>query len=214
MRESSDTVEVLTDQLVRLNQELRVIRNVMDEVRSDLQWGIQNGRVFLSLVDPDETDSQADAEIEGHVIDLIIRLQSSLVTVAKDIAEAVREQRSESVLQTSDDVVPVDAIADEPSSGSTTTSVPRQDQLPAITLFEAGDLVETLDDGDHQRAEVLELDDARNSATIELIASRTQLQVSQDDLRKVSPQRKEAGQTTLLNDHCLSPRRNVPRSLF
>ena len=39
--------EALHDSIERLTEEVRVLRNVLDEVRTDLQWAIQNGRVMI-----------------------------------------------------------------------------------------------------------------------------------------------------------------------
>ncbi len=46
-RPSEGDSEALHDSIERLNEEVRVLRDVLDELRSDLQWAIQNGRVII-----------------------------------------------------------------------------------------------------------------------------------------------------------------------
>ncbi|MFV0443009.1 MAG: hypothetical protein ACK5Q5_05525 [Planctomycetaceae bacterium] len=56
-----------------------------------------------------------------------------------------------------------------------------------LTLFNAGDAVEFELDGEELFGEVIDVDDARNSATVMLIPSQDEVVVCQDDLRRAEP---------------------------
>ena len=40
---NEDQLSSLTDELIALRQEVQVLRNVLDEMREDVAWGIRNG---------------------------------------------------------------------------------------------------------------------------------------------------------------------------
>ena len=203
-----ETPEELSCQLNRLNDELRVIRDVLDDIRSDLSWGIQNGRIILSLTELDRFEHVADATLGGDVVELTLRLQMSLATTRTDIADAVDRQRSCSITASESERSMPESIAtieDRLSHAQNDPQRTKQRQrtlfhsnltddpansLPAITLFEVGEVVELLYDRPGQTVEIIDLDDARNSATIKLINPNITKMVSQDAIKKTSPQRK------------------------
>lgn len=114
--------EALADQLGRLNHELRCIRDVLDEIRTDLVWGLQNGRVILSLADVNELTHVADATVSADMVELTIRLHTALAVLRNDFIAAVDAQREGPV--TARDVDrsrPASATSPEESSSAVTT---------------------------------------------------------------------------------------------
>ncbi len=57
--------EDLHDSIERLTEEVRVLRDVLGEVRTDLQWAIQNGRVIIIPLHVSVPEAVADDETEA-----------------------------------------------------------------------------------------------------------------------------------------------------
>lgn len=193
MPESNDSIELLTNQLTRLNDELSTIRNVLDEIREQITWGLHNGRVFLSLVDPDERDLHADAEIEDQTVELAIRLQSSLTTVANDIAVAVLEQRTRQAELSQDEEIPSEPVAVNDaqvqlSQADIEKVTPQKKEEPAqpIPQFSIKDLVQFELEGATYLGEIVSI-----SSDLEAIVSVEEstdfVHISLDELAKVNP---------------------------
>jgi|SaaInlStandDraft_1057018.scaffolds.fasta_scaffold54985_2 hypothetical protein len=193
MPESNDSSEVLTDQFTRLNDELTVIRNVLDEIREQVTWGLHNGRVFLSLIDPDERDPHADAELEGHTVELAIRLQTSLTIFANDIAAAVLEQRTQQDVQTQVEVVSIEDAVDEHALSQLSqddikkiTPQKKEESAESETQFSIKDLVQFELEGATDLGEIVSI-----SGDLEAIVGVEEnsdfVHISLDQLTKVSP---------------------------
>lgn len=54
----------LADQLDRVGDELQLLRQVLDELRSDLQWAVQNGRIVVQC-EVVNSDRSTDTESQG-----------------------------------------------------------------------------------------------------------------------------------------------------
>ena len=50
---SADRNQPIVEQLERIGNELNLIRTALDELRSDFQWAVQNGRVTIAF--PEQT---------------------------------------------------------------------------------------------------------------------------------------------------------------
>lgn len=184
--------ESLAEQLERLNDELRCIRDVLDEVRTDLVWALQNGRVILFLADVNELTHVADATVDADMVELTVRLHTALAVLRNDVIAAVDAQREGHITaQDVDRSLPASAVTEPEPSASTPSVQPslfvELDTLPPITLYEIGDSVRLEHDGREESGEITALDDARNLATVMLIPSTEEITLSQDLLTKLDP---------------------------
>lgn len=50
---SADRNQPIVEQLERIGNELNLIRTILDELRSDFQWAVQNGRLTIAF--PEQT---------------------------------------------------------------------------------------------------------------------------------------------------------------
>ncbi|MCA8998104.1 MAG: hypothetical protein KDA80_13995 [Planctomycetaceae bacterium] len=188
--------ERLADQLERLNEELAGICDVLHEIRVDLAWALQNGRVTVIL---DDQDVVADATVNATLLELTVRLQADLALFGTDLREMidVKADGENGLEPSAPTVEALTRLSSKVSEWNEPKPQPRQqslfavdssaknDSLPPITLFEVGETVEFLYDRRGQKAEILHLDDARSSATVRLIEKGVQMMVSQDAIRKV-----------------------------
>lgn len=193
MPESNDNSELLIGQLTRLNDEMSLIRNAMYDIREQITWGLQNGRVVLSLADPVDQNNETQVEVDDQPMELVLRLQSSLSQFANDLVETVQKKQSSHELLPEDDSQSASEVVFQEQKQKPIVKPPQQstELLPEISLFEAGEIVEMIHDRPGQQAEIITLDDAKNSALVELVDPKVQKLVSQDSIRKVTPQRKE-----------------------
>ncbi len=57
--------EAIRDSIERLADELRVLRDVLGELRTDLQWAIQNDRVIIIPLHDSTQKAAADVPADG-----------------------------------------------------------------------------------------------------------------------------------------------------
>ncbi|MCA8999487.1 MAG: hypothetical protein KDA80_21005 [Planctomycetaceae bacterium] len=183
--------ERLVDQIELLNGELISINEVLEAIRTDFAWAVQNGRVNILLDDPAEIP---DATVDQNLIELTIRFQTSLATFIEELRMSIDERlesKDDDGKPLSDTEWLASLQAAEPKKPTQKTlfgdgsNRSAGDSFPSITLFEVGETVECLYEEKGQQAEILYLDDARNSATIRLIGKEVQKMVSQDAIQKV-----------------------------
>lgn len=167
----------LAGHVERLTEELQAIGDILEGIRTDLAWGLQNGRVVLSLAELDRLEHVADATLGQDVFDLTLRLHTALALFGADLTDAV-ERHSQSPQAS--------VIVDAPLSPDVADSV-EPEFVPTVVLYEIGDAVEFEHDGEELFGEIVAVDDARNEATIMLIPSGEELVVCQDNLTKSTP---------------------------
>ena len=161
--------EELVDRLDVLSGELHVLNDILGELREEIQWAVTNGRLVVALSDTESLDDGREATNSADAITLTIRLNAALATLRQEVAHVIEQQRS-SPVASSHNNVPVDVS-----------------ERPQLMLLEAGDAVEFDLDGETWFGEIARLEDAENLAVVMLIPTFEEVEVSQDNLRRIEP---------------------------
>ncbi|MCA9112862.1 MAG: hypothetical protein KDA52_23115, partial [Planctomycetaceae bacterium] len=185
--------EDLIETLDRFNDELQSISDLLEQIRTDFAWGLQNGRVAFVLSEPKSLDEFRDVTTGADTLTLAIRFHVALGQLREQLIAAI---------EGSDDPLPVaesTIVADE---------VKTEDEAvvdrPPIELFEVGDAVEFDLDGETYFGEIAALDDAENIALVQLIPSFEEVEVPQDLLTRIEPDelsRREEIWTQIMDQH-------------
>jgi hypothetical protein len=172
-RPSSAEEHPLAGHIERMTEELQAIGDILEDIRTNIAWGLQNGRVIVSLAELEQLQHAADATLGSDAFELTIRLHTALATFGADLANAfdVRSHDEPKPLRHA----PADVETGDPEFVST------------VTLYEVGDAVEFEWEGEEMFGEIVTLDDARNQAVVMLIPSQDEVTVCQDELKKVEP---------------------------
>ncbi len=149
---------------------------VLEQIRTDLQWGLQNGRVAFVLSEPESLDECGEATVGADALTLSIRFNVALGQLREQMVAVIAGSRAGTpVAETS-------MVAIETSSEDTT---PRE--RPPIELFEEGDAVEFELEGETYFGKIAAVDDAENKALVQLIPSYEEVEVPQDLLTRIEP---------------------------
>jgi hypothetical protein len=171
--ETSAEEHPLAGHVERLTEELQAIGDILEGIRTDLAWALQNGRVIVSLAELERLEHVADATLGSDAFDLTIRLHMALAMFGADLADAI--------------AVPSERAQPPPEVRTPAGEPGDSEFVSTVVLYEVGDAVEFAWEGEELFGEIVALDDARNRATIMLIPSEDELTVCQDDLTKVVP---------------------------
>ncbi|MCA9073717.1 MAG: hypothetical protein KDA93_01700 [Planctomycetaceae bacterium] len=184
----------LHEQLDLLNEELQAIGDLLEQLRTDLQWGLQNGRVSLLLAKPEPLDEDQEATSGADAVTLAIRLNVALSDLRHQVVSTI-------VNPPEDPNGPETSVEGESEHPDNTTTP----EHSPIDLFEEGDAVEIKLDGETWFGEITGLDDAENSAIVQLIPSFEEVEVPQDLLIRIEPdelsRREEVWQQIMDADH-------------
>ncbi len=91
--ETGPHAEAIADELTRLCDELRIVNDTLAEIRQDIAWGIRNGRVVLSLADVSQDQHEADATVDGTLVELAIQLCMRLRAMRDDLTQVMEAGR-------------------------------------------------------------------------------------------------------------------------
>ncbi|MCA9076719.1 MAG: hypothetical protein KDA93_16965 [Planctomycetaceae bacterium] len=160
----------------RFNDELQSISELLEQIRTDFVWGLQNGRVAIVLSEPESLDECRDVTTGADTLTLAIRFHVALGQLREQLLAAIKGSR-EALPVAESTIVPDEVQADDEAVV----------ERPPIELFEAGDAVEFDLDGETYFGEIATLDDAENSALVQLIPSFEEVEVPQDLLTRIEP---------------------------
>ncbi len=170
-------IEALTERLDLLNDQLRVLQDIAGEIREDLRWGLENGRVQLIVAEADSLDDSRESTVAADAVTLTLRLHAALSQLRDEIIAAIESQQ-------------IQTPTSETSTSDTEEDItgdPERSELPPIELLEAGDAVEFELEGEIWFGEIAAVDDAENSALVQLIPSYEEVEVPQDLLTRIEP---------------------------
>ena len=195
--------EDLIECLDRFNDEMQSISDLLEQIRTDLQWGLQNGRVTFLLSEPEPLDVGRDVTTAADTLTLAIRFHVALGQLREQFLTAIEGKHETTPVAESAMIVDV-VKADDAAFV----------ERSPIELFEAGDAVEFDLDGETYFGEIAALDDAENIALVQLIPSFEEVEVPQDLLTRIEPDelsRREEVWTQIMDlDDETSSRRQQP----
>ncbi|MCA9078466.1 MAG: hypothetical protein KDA93_25790 [Planctomycetaceae bacterium] len=169
-------IDGLVDRLDLLQQELRVTRDVMDEIRSDIAWGLQNGRVAFVVSEPDSLDDQRESTVGADAITHAIRLHAAFDQLHDDIRSAIEEAQG---TEKSDGELP--PIAEHHRVETTEPN----DQVTVPSL-EVGDPVEFELEGELWTGQITGLDEEYAGAIVHVDETAEEIDIPWDMLRRLS----------------------------
>lgn len=135
MRNADTPVERLRGEVRRLSDGLSLLYDVLGEIRVDLQWALQNGRVILHLP-PSPADESDQGEGE-EIIHLTVRLGRALIHVQNQLSEAVSQIAESEARSGEKDSEELDAGTEAPTtSADQATTVLRPSCRVQRSLFD------------------------------------------------------------------------------
>ncbi|MEZ6055467.1 MAG: hypothetical protein R3C01_02060 [Planctomycetaceae bacterium] len=194
---TGEEAEVIAFELSRLCDAVGCVTDVLEEIREDIAWGIQNGRVIISLAEVEGLRHTADATVDGSLVEMTLRLHTHLLALREDLSRVVESQQSRLVStrpepsQSESSQLASSLVSSEINSSQLASSEPPSSELPStqpvLTLYEIGDAVEFTIEGDDYFGEIVERNDATNEVIVLLLPDEDHIYVSQDLLRLVEP---------------------------
>ncbi|MEZ6146949.1 MAG: hypothetical protein R3B91_16340 [Planctomycetaceae bacterium] len=88
--------EDLIECLDRFNDELQSISDLLEQIWTDLQWGLQNGRVAFVLSEPESLDEFRDVTTGADTLTLAIRFHVALGQMREQLMTAIEGSREAS----------------------------------------------------------------------------------------------------------------------